>query len=222
MTWRSIAAEAAGTFALVAVGCGAIMADALGGGLGTLGIALAFGGIVALLALLLGPLSGAHLNPAVTLALVAAGRFPARRAPLYIGAQIFGALLAAFALLAALGPIAALGATVPRPGLGIAAVLAIEAFATLLLAGAVLAPLRGPVAALAPGLAVFVDALVAGPLTMASMNPARSLGPALVSGEVSGLWMYLLAPVAGALLAALLARGCGWAGPQPAPREEAA
>lgn len=201
---KALLAEALGAFALVFVGCGAIMADALGGGLGTVGIALAFGGIIVAMAFALAPVSGAHLNPAVTIALVAARRFPARDAPGYVLAQVTGATLAAAALLLALGPVAGLGATTLQRGTSVAGGFLIEAVATFLLLAAILAGPRTPgnLALAAPGIVVGLDALFAGPLTMASMNPARSLGPAVVSGMGLGvLWLYLLAPVAGALAA---------------------
>jgi MIP family channel proteins len=208
---RALLGEFVGTFGLVAGGCGAIMADALGGELGTVGIALAFGLAVACMAWIVGEASGAHLNPAVTLGLVLDGRFPAQRALPYAGAQVAGAVAAALALRAALGNVADLGATHLR-ALGIASGALLEALATAFLVLVVLATARWPAdrrtfAGLAAGAAVALDALAIGPLTMASMNPARSLGPALVAGPTAELAVYLAAPLAGAVLAAAVARG---------------
>lgn len=207
MSARPEVAEFLGTFLLVFAGCGAIMSDALSGGaLGAVGIALAFGLAVALAVAALGDVSGAHINPAVTIGLALTGHFPRRRVPRYVAAQVLGAIAAAALLRATLGNVADLGATrlSVSPGAG----FAWEAVATFFLMLAVMAVATDPRAAkgLAPavvGGAVALDALFAGPLTMASMNPARSLGPALVSGQLAGLWLYIVAPLLGALLACL-------------------
>jgi aquaporin NIP len=205
---RRAAAEAIGAFALVFAGCGAIVTEAEHpGSLGTVGIALAFGLAIMAMVYATGHLSGAHLNPAVTLAFVCTRHFPARDALAYIGAQVLGAIAGA-ALLLAVWPSkpAALGTTVPTVGTGSA--LAYEAALTAVLMFTIMAVATdsravGAGAAIAIGGAVGLDALFGGPITGASMNPARSLGPALVSGHLHDLWIYLLAPAAGAVLGAL-------------------
>lgn len=205
---RRATAEGFGTFALVFAGCGAIVAEAEHpGSLGAVGIALVFGLVVMAMVYATGHLSGAHLNPAVTLAFTATRHFPRAEAVAYVAAQVAGALFAA-ALLAAIWPSqpAALGATAPTVGIGSA--FAYEAILTAFLMFVIMAVATdtravGAGAAIAIGGTVGLDALFGGPITGASMNPARSLGPALVSGEVGDLWLYLLAPVLGAALGAL-------------------
>jgi MIP family channel proteins len=202
------AAEALGVFALVFAGCGAIVTEAEHpGSLGVVGIALVFGLIVMAMVYATGHLSGAHLNPAVTLAFALTRHFPRAEAGAYLLAQAIGALAAA-ALLAAVWPgqPAALGATVPSVGAGRAFVYEVVLTAFLMFViVAVATDTRavGAAAAIAIGGTVGLDALFGGPVTGASMNPARSLGPALVSGEFSDLWIYLLAPPLGAALGAL-------------------
>jgi MIP family channel proteins len=205
---RRAAAEGIGVFALVFAGCGAIIAEAEHpGSLGTVGIALVFGLIVMAMVYATGHLSGAHLNPAVTLAFVLTRHFPRGEALAYLAFQALGALLAA-ALLAAVWPgqPAALGATLPSVGTGSA--FAYEVVLTAFLMFVIIAVATdtravGAAAAIAIGGTVGLDALFGGPVTGASMNPARSLGPALVSGELHDLWLYLVAPPLGAALGAL-------------------
>jgi len=197
-------AEALGVFALVFVGCGAIMVDAATGALGHVGVSLAFAFVILVMVYALGHVCGAHFNPAITLAFAATGHFPWRRVPSYLLAQVAGATAAAFALRLALGPGANEGATALAPGVGAAQGFAIEFVATFLLALVIVAVATDRraapgVAGLAIGLTVGLDALAFGPLTGASMIPARSLGPALASGGFAGLWIYLLAPTLGAL-----------------------
>jgi MIP family channel proteins len=201
------AAEAIGVFALVFAGCGAIITEAEHpGSLGVVGIALVFGLIVMAMVYATGHLSGAHLNPAVTLAFALTRHFPRTEAGAYLLAQVLGALAAA-TLLAAVWPDqpAALGTTVPSVGAGSAFVY--EVVLTALLMFVIIAVATdtravGAAAAIAIGGTVGLDALFGGPVTGASMNPARSLGPALVSGELGQLWIYLLAPPLGAALGA--------------------
>lgn len=197
-------AEALGVFFLVLVGCGAIMVDATTGTLGTVGVSLAFAFVITVLVYAMGHICGAHYNPAITVAFALTGHFPWRRVPGYVVAQVAGALAAAFTLRFLLGATADLGAT--TPAIGVWQAFVIEALATFLLAlviiGVATDRRAAPgVAGVAIGLAVGLDALAFGPLTGASMNPARSLGPALASGEVSGLGVYLAAPLLGAALA---------------------
>ena len=198
---RRIAAEGAATFVLVFFGTGACVVDAASGGrLGVVGVGLIFGAVVFSAATLFGPLSGAHMNPAVTLALWRARGFSSRDVVPYILVQCVGALAAS----AALGSIAGgrsgdLGMT--HPAVGIAATFVLECALTF---GLVLVVLRVPSGrgAAAAGAVVALEAILAGPATGASMNPARSLGPALVAGRLDGLWVYLAAPVVGAFGAA--------------------
>lgn len=216
---RRAAAEGLGTFALVFAGCGAIVTDAVHAGtLGTVGIAFVFGLVIMAMVYATGHLSGAHLNPAVTLAFVLTRHFPRREALAYVAAQLAGAISGA-ALLLAIWPSqpAHLGTTLPSVGDGSA--LAYEATLTALLMFVIMAVATdtravGAGAAIAIGGAVGLDALFGGPITGASMNPARSFGPALVSGELRDLWIYLVAPIAGAALGALAYQFVR--GPQPA------
>jgi aquaporin NIP len=205
---RRAAAEALGAFALVFAGCGAIVTDSVHGGvLGAVGVSLVFGLVIMAMVYATGHLSGAHLNPAVTLAFALTRHFPRREALAYVGAQLLGALAAA-ALLLAVWPSqpAALGATLPSVGIGSA--LVYETVLTAFLMFVIMAVATdtravGAAAAIAIGGTVGLDALFGGPITGASMNPARSIGPALVSGELHDLWIYVAAPIAGAAVGAL-------------------
>jgi aquaporin NIP len=203
---RALGAEALGTFALVFVGAGAIMVDAEGGGLGTVGVALAFGLVVMAMVYALGPVSGAHLNPAVTLGFALSRHFSTRRVPAYWVAQMVGATAAAVTLRASLGDVANVGATMPSGSQAQAFLWEVALTAILLVVViAVATDTRtvGESAALAIGGTIALGSLVGGPISGASMNPARSLGPALASGEWSSLWVYLTAPFVGAALGAL-------------------
>ncbi|HSS42131.1 MAG TPA: aquaporin [Solirubrobacterales bacterium] len=205
---RRAAAEGFGVFALVFAGCGAIVAEAEHpGALGVVGIALVFGLIVMAMVYATGHLSGAHLNPAVTLAFALTRHLPRAEALAYLLAQLAGALVAA-GLLAAVWPSqpAALGTTLPTVGVGSAFVYEVVLTAFLMfviMAVATDTRAVGAGAAIAIGGTVGLDALFGGPITGASMNPARSLGPALVSGELHDLWIYLTAPLLGAAIGAL-------------------
>ncbi|HVY95965.1 MAG TPA: MIP family channel protein [Solirubrobacterales bacterium] len=214
---RRAGAECIGVFALVFAGCGAIVTEAEHpGSLGTVGIALVFGLVIMAMVYATGHLSGAHLNPAVTLAFALTRHFPRREAAVYLAAQVSGALLGAGLLaLAWPGNPADLGTTQPSVGTGGA--LAYEVVLTGFLMFVIMAVATdtravGAAAAIAIGGTVGLDALFGGPITGASMNPARSLGPALVSGQLHDLWIYLLAPAVGAIAGALayqLVRGTG-------------
>jgi len=205
---RRSGAEGLAAFALVFAGCGAIVADEVyGGALGTVGVALVFGLIIMVMVYATGHLSGAHINPAVTLAFTLTRHFPARDAVAYVAAQLTGALLAALLLLA-IWPEqpAELGATIPSVGSGSAFVYEIVLSAFLMfviIAVATDTRAVGAAAAIAIGGTVGLDALFGGPVTGASMNPARSFGPALASGEWSDFWLYTLGPVIGAAVGAL-------------------
>lgn len=202
---KKLLAEFLGTFALVFAGTGAIVINAASGGaIGHLGIALVFGLVVLAMIHTFGDISGAHLNPAVSLAFAAARRFAWMAVPGYVAAQVAGGL-AASALLQMLFPLSgSLGATLPAGSAGQSFIL--EAVLTAMLMFSILsvstgAREKGITAGITIGAVVALEALFAGPISGASMNPARSLAPALVSGHMSHLWLYLAAPVAGALLA---------------------
>jgi MIP family channel proteins len=219
---RRAGAEGIGAFALVFAGCGAIITEVEHPGtLGTVGIAFVFGLIIMAMIYATGHLSGAHLNPAVTVAFLVTRHLPRRDAVAYLLAQLAGALAAA-GLLLAIWPSrpAALGTTLPTVAVGSA--LAYEAVMTAFLMFVIMAVATdtravGAGAAIAIGGTVGLDAIFGGPITGASMNPARSLGPALVSGELHDLWIYIIAPLVGATIGALayqLVRGEHPAHPQ--------
>lgn len=215
---RRYAAEAVGTFCLVFAGTGAIVIDSITGGAVThVGVALTFGLVVMAMIYALGDVSGAHLNPAVTLGFLVSGQIEARRAILYVCSQIAGAILASVAIRVLFGNHAALGSTLPRGGAWQS--FGLELILTLLLMLVILrvssgAKETGMMAGIAIGGVVALEALFAGPICGASMNPARSLGPALVSGTLGDLWVYLAAPSIGAVLAVPVCRML--AGPSPA------
>lgn len=206
--WRRSLAEGLGTFFLVLAGCGAIVADArFDGALGTVGIALVFGLVVMAMISATGHLSGAHLNPAVTVAFALTRHFPLRDVAGYVTAHTGGSILAALLLLAAWpGRPADLGATIPS--VGVVTALAYEVALTAALMFVIISVATdvrawGSGAALAIGATVALDAMFGGPVTGASMNPARSLGPALAAGEWQDFWVYIAGPVVGAALGAL-------------------
>ena len=204
---RLLVAEFVGTFALVFFGCGAIMVDADHGGLGQVGISLAFGVVVMVMVFALGHVSGAHINPAVTFGLAIRHRFPWVEVPGYWVAQVAGAIVAALALRAALGDVANLGATSPSGSdLQSFAWELVMTAALLFVIFAVATDARAAagVAAVAIGGTIALASLVGGPISGASLNPARSLGPAVVSGSLSSLWIYLAAPLVGGALGAIL------------------
>ncbi len=203
--WKRLAAEAVGTFALVFAGTAAIVVNDVSNGAVThVGIALTFGLIVFAMICSVGDVSGAHLNPAVTLGLCIARRFSIRLAGPYVFAQLTGAVLAS-ALLCTLFPNhATLGGTIPAGSEQRSMILEIVLTAGLMfvvLAVTVGAKEKGITAGLAIGSVVALEALFAGPISGASMNPARSFAPALVSWQWGSLWVYLLGPSAGAVLA---------------------
>ena len=200
---RRAAAEGLAAFALVFAGCGAIVANAHShGDLGVVGIALVFGLVIMVMVYATGHLSGAHINPAVTVAFTVTRHFPARDAVAYIAAQLAGATAGALLLLAIwTGQPANLGATLPSVGTGSALLYEIVLTAFLMfviMAVATDTRAVGAAAAIAIGGTVGLDALFGGPVTGASMNPARSFGPALAAGEWTSFWIYVVGPVVGA------------------------
>jgi aquaporin NIP len=203
---RVLAAEAIGTFALVFAGAGAVMVDAKTQALGQVGIAITFGLVIAAMIYAVGHISGAHLNPAVSFAFALTRHFPWTRVGAYWAAQLVGALAAAGLLRVLLGDVGNVGATLPSGSDGQSFVWEIVlTFFLMFVVVAVATDTRaiGEAAALAIGGTVGLDAMFGGPISGASMNPARSLGPGLVAGEVSTLWIYLVAPPLGAALGAL-------------------
>jgi MIP family channel proteins len=203
---RRVAAEAIGTFALVLIGTGAVMVnEGTRGMLGHTGVALAFGAVVTAMVYTLGHVSGAHLNPAVTAALASVGRFPRGEVGYYLGAQCTGAVAASFALRAILGTVGGLGATLPA--IGVARSFLVEWLISFVLMFVIVSVttderMAPGFAAIPVGLAVGFGVLVAGPLSGGSMNPARSLGPAVAGWGWAGHWIYWVAPVT-AMLAAV-------------------
>jgi aquaporin NIP len=205
---RRAAAEGLAAFALVFAGCGAVVANAHSDGdLGAVGIALVFGLVIMVMVYATGHLSGAHINPAVTIAFTLTRHFPARDAVAYVAAQLVGAVTGALLLLAIwTGQPAKLGATLPSVGTGSALVYEIVLTAFLMfviMAVATDTRAVGAAAAIAIGGTVGLDALFGGTVTGASMNPARSFGPALAAGEWDSFWIYVVGPVLGAALGAL-------------------
>lgn len=206
---QALVAEFIGTFFLVFAGTGAIVVDATTHTVTHVGVALVFGLVVAALVYALAHISGAHFNPAVTIGFWAAREFPAARVPWYIATQLLGAVTASFALRLMFGTVASLGATVPSGP--VATSFWLEFLMTCLLVFVILgSAVHGRAtksfAGIAIGSTIALDALFGGPISGASMNPARSFGPALVAGLWHDQWIYLVAPIAGAILAVVAYR----------------
>jgi aquaporin NIP len=202
---RSLVAELIGTFALVFAGAGAIMVDAKTHALGHVGVAITFGLVIMVMIYAVGHVSGAHFNPAVSFAFALTRHFPWTRVGTYWLAQLAGGLAAAAILRGSLGGVAHVGATLPSGSQGQAFVweLILTFFLMfVIMAVATHARAVGEAAAIAIGGAVGLDAMFGGPITGASMNPARSTGPALVSGDLHALWLYIVAPLLGAAVGA--------------------
>lgn len=206
---RALSAEFIGTFALIFLGAGAV--TALGGGQMT-GIALAHGLTIMVFASAFGDVSGGHINPAVTIGLAAAGEFPRRRVAPYIAAQVAGAVAAAYFLLVVFGgPVNHLGATlVDRQRITDGGAFALEAIGTFFLVNTVLhTAVRGAAGRLAPfaiGMTVTACILMFGALTGGSVNPARTIGPAVATGQYDGIVIYLAAQLVGGTFAGVLYR----------------
>ncbi len=202
---RRSGAELVGTYALVTAGCGAIITNTTTGALGHIGVAMTFGLIIMVMIAATGHLSGAHFNPAVTVAFALTRHFPWREVPSYAAGQTVGAIAGATTLRLLFGPVANLGATLPRGGIGQA--FGLEVLLTAVLMFVIIAVATdtravGQLAALAIGGTVALDALWGGPISGASMNPARSFGPALVAGVWQAQWIYWTAPLIGASIGA--------------------
>ncbi len=216
---RSALAELVGTFILIftgtAVATAAVLQRSTAGPLSynSLAVALAFGLALTAIVAAIGHISGAHVNPAVTLGLAVTNKFPWQHVPVYLGAQLLGAILGAIATWitygAAAREIANLAATFPPEDVGDLRVFFVELLITFILVFVVISVAtdeRAPagVAPLAVGFALACGVLIAGPITGGSLNPARTLGPAIVAGEFTAIWAYILGPIAGGVLAALL------------------
>ncbi len=203
---RALGAEAIGTFALVFAGCGAVMVDARTHQLGHVGVALTFGLVIMFGVYAVGHISGAHFNAAVTFAFALTRHFPWPRAVAYWAAQLTGGLAAAALLRGSLGDVAHVGATLPSGSQGQSFLWEVVLSAFLMfviLAVATDTRAVGEAAALAVGGTIALDAMFGGPISGASMNPIRSLAPALVSGDLHALWVYLAAPLLGTSLGGL-------------------
>ncbi len=203
---RRATAEFIGTFMLMVFGCSAAAVnDRMDGVLGGhIGIAVSYGLIVAMVVFAIGHLSGAHINPAVTAAFAVGRHFPVREVAPYWVAQITGALAGAFAAAALFGTSSGLSLTQPHTvGDGTALVIEIGLTAvlmTVVLAVATDTRAQGALAAVAIGITVALEGLILGPITGASMNPARSIGPAVATGDFTALWIYVVGPMIGALI----------------------
>ena len=210
--WRRLFSELLGTFFLVTVGVGGGMVAARFGAAAVPGPvrAVSPGLMVIAIILFMGAVSGAHLNPVVSLAFALRGDFPWRRVGPYIVAQFAGAVLATLLLEALIGKQGSAGLTLPGPGISTGAALAWEVLLTTGLVSVVLgtasgAQQLGPIAALGVGSYIILAGLFGGPVSGASMNPVRSIGPALVLGDWASWWAYLIGPVIGAVLAVAFA-----------------
>ncbi len=203
--FRNYVAEMIGTFALVFCGTGSIIIDQQSGGAVThVGIAITFGLIIMSMIYSLGNISGAHFNPAVSIAFAISGRFPAVRLPGYVISQLTGAILASFTLKFLFVSSQFLGATIPAGSDTQSFVL--ELILTFFLMLVIISVAQGSkeqgmFAGLAIGAIIGLEAMFAGPISGASMNPARSIAPAIASGHLQHLWVYIVAPIAGAALA---------------------
>jgi aquaporin Z len=209
--WRRLFAELFGTFLLVFAGAGGAVVDAVSkGAIGRPAAVVAPGLMVMAIILFMGAVSGAHLNPAVTLAFTLRGDFPWRRVPGYVAAQLAGATLACLFLWAVFGRVGALGATVPGPGVTDWQAMWIELGLTVGLVSTILGTASraqnvGPLSALAVGGYIVLAGLWSSPVSGASMNPARSFGPDLALADFGHYWVYLLGPLAGAVIAVAFA-----------------
>jgi len=214
--WRRLFSELLGTFALVLVAAGGGLLHAKGQ-ISLAAAVVAPGLMVMAIILFMGAVSGAHLNPAVSLAFTLRGDFPWKRVPGYIVIQLVGATLAALFLRWVFGNVEHLGATLPGPGYQNWQALLMEIVLTALLVSVILGTASaaqnvGPIAALGVGGYIALAGLWAAPVSGVSMNPARSFGPALASGSWTSYWVYVVGPIAGALIAvgcAFVLRGRG-------------
>jgi aquaporin Z len=211
LEWRRLFSEMFGTFLLVLAAAGGAMLNVATNGRVSIGAAVVAPGLTVLAVILfMGAVSGAHLNPVVSLAFAMRGDFPWRRVPGYVFVQLLGAVLACMFLKATLGDVAHVGATLPGAGYTPFKAFLFEAVLTLGLVSTILgtssgAQNVGALGAIGVGSYIALAGLWAEPVSGASMNPARSFGPALVSGDFTSFWVYLAGPAVGALAAVLAA-----------------
>jgi aquaporin NIP len=220
---RAVGAEMIGTFALVFAGCGAVMVDAKTHQLGHVGVAISFGLVIMFGIYAVGHISGAHFNPAVTFAFALTRHFPWARALAYSAAQLLGALVAAALLRGSLGNVAETGATLSSGSQGQSFLweLVMSGFLMfVILAVATDTRAVGEAAAIAIGGTIGLDAMFGGPISGASMNPARSFAPAVVSGDLHALWLYNAAPILGTSVGALAYQFVRGEHPRPAEIRE--
>jgi aquaporin Z len=219
--WRRLFAEVLGTFFLVLVGAGGGVVDAVSNGAIGRGASVTAPGLMVLaIILFMGAVSGAHLNPAVTLGFALRGDFPWRRVPGYIIAELLGSTLAVLLLWAMFGKVGSLGATEPGPGITDLQAMLMELILTVGLFSVILGTASrsqnlGPLSALAVGAYIVLAGLWSSPISGASMNPARSFGPDVVLGNFDHYWVYVVGPILGAMIAvgfAFILRGHGEAG----------
>lgn len=206
---KSYFSEVLGTFAMVFCGCGAMTINEItGGSISHVGVAITWGLIVMAMIYAFGETSGAHFNPAVTVGFALAGKFKWKRVPRYIAAQAIGAFAAAYVLWFLFPESETLGSTLPAEGFPAIKAFVLELLLTFFLMVVIInvstgSKEIGTMAAIAVGGVILLEAMFAGPMTKASMNPIRSLAPAIVSGNLQHLWLYLTAPFIGAYLAIL-------------------
>ena len=204
MNTKNLAAEFVGTFALIFIGAGALAI----GQANLVGVALAHGLVIVVFAYAYGHISGTHINPAVTLGLLIAGEIEFVVAIGYWIVQFLGGILGAVVLNAVLPDAGDLGVTILGEGVGVGQGLIVEIVLTFFLVNTIfntaVSGKAGNFAGLAIGLTLVFCILMGGPLTRASLNPARTLGPAIVSGNYADIWLYFVGPLVGAILAALL------------------
>ena len=219
--WRRLFAEILGTFFLVLVGAGGGVVDAVSNGAIGRGASVTAPGLMVMaIILFMGAVSGAHLNPAVTLGFAVRGDFPWRRVPGYIVAELLGATLAVLLLKGMFGEVGSLGATEPGPGISDLQAMLMEMILTVGLFSVILGTASrsqnlGPLSALAVGAYIVLAGLWSSPISGASMNPARSFGPDVVLGNFDHYWVYVVGPILGAMIAvgfAFVLRGHGEAG----------
>jgi aquaporin Z len=218
LEWRRLFSELLGTFLLVLVGAGGVVVNAVSNNAISRAAAVTAPGLMVLaIILFMGAISGAHLNPAVSIAFATRGNFPWRRVPGYIIAQLVGSTLAVLLLWAMFGKVGMLGATEPGPGISDLQAMLMEFVLTAGLVSTILgtaskAQNLGPISAFGVGAYIILAGLWSSPISGASMNPARSFGPDLVLLDFSHYWVYIVGPIAGGLLAvgiAYVLRGRG-------------
>ena len=204
---RKLLAEVIGTFTMVFCGCGAMTINEItNGSVSHVGVAITWGLIVMAMIYAFGEISGAHFNPAVTLGFASAKKFKWKNVPGYIIAQFLGAILAIIVLWVLFPESQSFGHTYPAEGFAPYKAFILEFFLTFFLMMVIInvstgSKEIGTMAAIAVGSVILLEAMFAGPMTKASMNPIRSLAPALISGNMSHLWLYIIAPIGGAQLA---------------------